>query len=99
MTSCRLPKPEAVLRAGSENYHQYLVWCDFDRDTYHEAYYQIEFFFKNVTQDQFLKPFMDFQSFESYPLYVFDLTYQKEHASAKPSNVEFVIRGNTNSNI
>ena len=54
----QLPVTGAALKVGCESYSHYSFRCDFDREDYHEAYYQVEKFFTGVTQGQFLKLFI-----------------------------------------
>ena len=50
-----LPISSAVCKIGSENYPDNMITCDYDRDNYHEAYYEIESFFRNRTETKNLK--------------------------------------------
>ena len=63
---------------------------DYRRNNFHEAYYQIENFFLKHTEYRVLRPFIGLNSFkESYNLYVFDISNQKDHISAQPISIDF----------
>ena len=86
----QLPVSSAVCRIGSENYPDNGIVCDYDRNNYYEAYNEIESFFRNHTETNFLKPFIDIQKFRTnYTFYIFDITKQKEHFAAQPIRLEF----------
>ena len=86
----QLPVSSAVCRIGSENYPDNGIVCDYDRNNYYEAYNEIESFFRNHTETNILKPFIDIQKFlTKYNFYIFDITKQKEHFAAQPIRLEF----------
>ena len=85
-----LPISQAVCRLGSDRYPNDYINLDYSRNNFHEAYYQIENFFLKHTRDRVIKPFIGPNSFkEFYNLYVFDITYQKDHISSQPISVDF----------
>ena len=85
-----LPISQAVCRIGSDRYPNDYINLDYPRNNFHEAYYQIENFFLKHTEDRVLKPFIGLNSFkESYNLYVFDISSQKDHIDAQPITVDF----------
>ena len=86
----RLPISSAVCRIGSECYPDHGINCDYDRDNYHEVYYEIDNFFKHHTQTNVLNAYIDLQKFRTnFNFYVFDISKQKEHFSSQPIRLEF----------
>ena len=87
-----LPISSAVCIIGSQNYTDKMITCDYDRNNYHEAYYEMESFFRNHTETNILKPFISLNLFRSiYNFYIFDITKQKEHIAAQLLGLEFKI--------
>ena len=76
-----------------------LVSCDFDRGNYHWAYYQVETFFKKVTEDQILNGFrQNNRNFGnlSFTCFWFTLSETTYFLLAQPLNFYFVLGGNFN---
>ena len=86
----QLPINFCVCKMGSENFPENGITCNYSRDNYCEAYYEIENFFKNYTETNLLKPLIDLKMFKSkYNFYVFDLRKQKEKIAAQPIWLNF----------
>ena len=74
----RLSVSYAVCRIGSEKYPDDGIDCDYDRDKYDQAYYEIENFDNLHSETNLLNPFISLQKFRTENIfYVFDLSEQK----------------------
>ena len=74
----RLPISYAVCKIGSENCPDNGINCDYDRDNYCEAYYEIENFFKQQTLTNILKPLIDLHLFRKLFIILVYLIYQNK---------------------
>ena len=91
-----------VLNAlNTEKYPDAGFLLNYDDDDYSQGYHQINEFFRTLTKDNILQPFLSDDDFRSsnggveigYNLYVFDRRYQKNFESAQPIKVEFKFDG------
>ena len=86
----RLPISNAVCKIGSEKYPDDGIECDYDRDKYDQAYFEIENFYHLNSETNLLNPFIDLHKFRTnYPLFVFDLSKQKDQIASQPIRLEF----------
>ena len=86
----RLPISNAVCKIGSEKYPDDGIECDYDRDKYDQAYSEIENFYHLNSETNLLNPFIDLHKFRTnYPLFVFDLSIQKDIIASQPIRLEF----------
>ena len=86
----RLPISNAVCKIGSEKYPDDGIECDYDRDKYDQAYSEIENFYHLNSETNLLNPFIDLHKFRTnYPLFVFDLSKQKDQIASQPIRLEF----------
>ena len=86
----RLPISNAVCKIGSEKYPDDGIECDYDRDKYDQAYSEIENFYHFNSETNLLNPFIDLHKFRTnYPLFVFDLSKQKDQIASQPIRLEF----------
>ena len=86
----RLPISNAVCKIGSEKYPDDGIECDYDRDKYDQAYSEIENFYHLNSETSLLNPFIDLHKFRTnYPLFVFDLSKQKDYIASQPIRLEF----------
>ena len=86
----RLPVSNAVCKIGSEKYPDDGIECDYDRDKYDQAYYEIENFYQLKSETNLLNPFIDLHKFRTnYIFYVFDLSKQKDPIGSQPIRLEF----------
>ena len=86
----RLPISIAVCKIGSEKYPDDGIECDYDRDKYDQAYSEIENFYHLNSETNLLNPFIDLHKFRTnYPLFVFDLSKQKDQIASQPIRLEF----------
>ena len=86
----RLPISNAVCKIGSEKYPDDGIECDYDRDKYDQAYSEIENFYHLNSETNLLNPFIDLNKFgTNYPLFVFDLSKQKDQIASQPIRLEF----------
>ena len=86
----RLPISNAVCKIGSEKYPDDGIECDYDRDKYDQAYSEIENFYHLHSETSLLNPFIDLNKFRTnYPLFVFDLSKQKDIIASQPIRLEF----------
>ena len=86
----RLPISNAVCKIGSEKYPDDGIECDYDRDKYDQAYSEIENFYHLNSETNLLNPFIDLNKFRTnYPLFVFDLSKQKDQIASQPIRLEF----------
>ena len=86
----RLPISNAVCKIGSEKYPDDGIECDYDRDKYDQAYSEIENFYHLHSETHLLNPFIDLHKFRTkYPLFVFDLSKQKDQIASQPIRLEF----------
>ena len=86
----RLPISNAVCKIESEKYPDDGIECDYDRDKYDQAYSEIENFYHLHSETSLLNPFIDLHKFRTnYPLFVFDLSKQKDHIASQPIRLEF----------
>ena len=86
----RLPISNAVCKIGSEKYPDDGIECDYDRDKYDQAYSENENFYHLNSETNLLNPFIDLHKFRTnYPLFVFDLSKQKDQIASQPIRLEF----------
>ena len=86
----RLPISNAVCKIGSEKYPDDGIECDYDRDKYDQAYSESENFYHLNSETNLLNPFIDLHKFRTnYPLFVFDLSKQKDQIASQPIRLEF----------
>ena len=86
----RLPISNAVCKIGSEKYPDDGIECDYDRDKYDQAYSEIENFYHLNSETNLLNPFIDLHKFRTnYPLFVFDLSKQKDQIASQPIRLDF----------
>ena len=86
----RLPISSAVCKIGSEKYPDDEIECDYDRDKYDQAYYEIENFYSLKSETNILNPFIDLNKFRTnYNFYVFDLSKRKDNFDSQPIRLEF----------
>ena len=86
----RLPISNAVCKIGSEKYPDDGIECDYDLDKYDQAYSEIENFYHLNSETHLLNPFIDLNKFRTnYPLFVFDLSKQKDIIASQPIRLEF----------
>ena len=86
----RLSVSNAVCKIGSEKYPDDGIECDYDRDKYDQAYYEIENFYNLHSESNLLNPFISLHKFRtSYNFYVFDLSKQKPPIASQPIRLEF----------
>ena len=86
----RLPISNAVCKIGSEKYPDDGIECDYDRDKYDQAYSEIENFYHLNSETNLLNPFIDLHKFRTnYPLFLFDLSKQKDQIASQPMRLEF----------
>ena len=86
----RLPISNAVCKIGSEKYPDDGIECDYDRDKYDQANSEIENFYHLHSETNLLNPFIDLHKFRTkYPLFVFDLSKQKDQIASQPIRLEF----------
>ena len=86
----RLPISNAVCKIGSEKYPDDGIECDYDRDKYDQAYYEIENLYQLKSETNLLNPFIDLHKFRTnYNFYVFDLSKQKDKIASQPIRLEF----------
>ena len=75
----RLPTSYAVSEIGSEKHPDNGINCDYDRDNYFQAYYEIENIFEQQTLTNFLQPLIDLHLLRNrYNFHVSDLSKQKK---------------------
>ena len=100
-TFYRPPIISAQCIIGAEKYPDSAILLNYDDDDYNQGYGQIKEAFRALTKDDILQPYISDNDFRSnndgnnigYNLYVFDIRYQKNFASAQPIKVEFKFYG------
>ena len=87
----RLSISNAVCKTGSEKYPVDGIECNYDKDNYREAYYEIENFYRLHSETTSLNPFIDlYKSGTKYNLYVIDLSKQKYRIASQPIRLDFI---------
>ena len=86
----RLSVSNAVCKIGSQNHPDDQKECNYNRDKYDQAYYEIKSFYNLHSESNLLKPFISLHKFRtSYNFYVFDLSKQNSPIASDPIRLEF----------
>ena len=100
-TFYRTPVTSAQCNIGTEKYPDSAILLNYIDDDDNQGYGLIKQAFKDLTEDNILKPYISDNDFRSsndvdnigYNIYVFDIRYQKNFESAQPIKVEFKFDG------
>ena len=96
-TFYRPPVSSCQCITGTERYPDNSILINYDDNDFSQGYEQIKKAFRALTEDDMLQPYLSDNDFRSsndgnnigYNLYVFDIRYQQNFASAQPIKIEF----------
>ena len=97
-----MPVTSAQCIIGTEKYPDAGILLNYDDEDYRQGYGQIKQFYRALTNDDILQPYISDDDFRSsnagvveigYSLYVFDIRYQRNFTAFQLNKVEFKFEG------